>query len=105
MDRNQKLACYRFWKIGTPNRVRTCDLLIKSQLLYQLSYGRAEVVHLVEALSQVNGVLPLSVIAWYNKAQVQSEGMIYDTVFEPSNLHVRSGLGLRLNAFGAANGQ
>ncbi len=24
---------------GVPNRVRTCDLLIKSQLLYQLSYG------------------------------------------------------------------
>ena len=27
------------WKFGVPNRVRTCDLLIKSQLLYQLSYG------------------------------------------------------------------
>ena len=31
-------------KNGTPNRIRTCDLLIKSQLLYQLSYGRAEPV-------------------------------------------------------------
>ena len=27
---------------GVPSRVRTCDLLIKSQLLYQLSYGHAE---------------------------------------------------------------
>ena len=26
---------------GEPDRVRTCDLLIKSQLLYQLSYGPA----------------------------------------------------------------
>ena len=26
-------------KIGEPDRFRTCDLLIKSQLLYQLSYG------------------------------------------------------------------
>ena len=24
---------------GRPDRIRTCDLLIKSQLLYQLSYG------------------------------------------------------------------
>ena len=24
---------------GEPNRIRTCDPLIKSQLLYQLSYG------------------------------------------------------------------
>ena len=27
--------------IGEPDRIRTCDLLIKSQLLYQLSYGPA----------------------------------------------------------------
>jgi hypothetical protein len=26
-------------KAGEPSRIRTCDLLIKSQLLYQLSYG------------------------------------------------------------------
>lgn len=26
-------------KSGEPNRIRTCDPLIKSQLLYQLSYG------------------------------------------------------------------
>ena len=26
-------------KIGEPDRIRTCDPLIKSQLLYQLSYG------------------------------------------------------------------
>jgi hypothetical protein len=26
--------------IGAPNRTRTCDPLIKSQLLYQLSYRR-----------------------------------------------------------------
>ena len=26
---------------GEPDRIRTCDLLIKSQLLYQLSYGPA----------------------------------------------------------------
>ncbi len=26
-------------KYGEPNRIRTCDPLIKSQLLYQLSYG------------------------------------------------------------------
>ena len=25
--------------IGEPDRIRTCDPLIKSQLLYQLSYG------------------------------------------------------------------
>ena len=30
-------------KNGTPNRIRTYDLLIKSQLLYQLSYGRIRV--------------------------------------------------------------
>ena len=27
------------WKGGEPDRDRTCDPLIKSQLLYQLSYG------------------------------------------------------------------
>ena len=32
---------------GTPNRIRTCDLLIKSQLLYQLSYGRIRTRHIV----------------------------------------------------------
>ena len=26
-------------KVGEPDRIRTCDPLIKSQLLYQLSYG------------------------------------------------------------------
>ena len=26
-------------EIGEPDRIRTCDPLIKSQLLYQLSYG------------------------------------------------------------------
>ncbi len=30
---------HRPFGIGEPDRVRTCDLLIKSQLLYQLSYG------------------------------------------------------------------
>ena len=25
--------------VGEPDRIRTCDPLIKSQLLYQLSYG------------------------------------------------------------------
>ena len=28
-------------KYGEPDRIRTCDPLIKSQLLYQLSYGPA----------------------------------------------------------------
>ena len=34
-------TCYRLskGKGGEPNRIRTCDPLIKSQLLYQLSYG------------------------------------------------------------------
>lgn len=36
-------ACVRFYFltycIGTPGRDRTCDILIKSQELYQLSYG------------------------------------------------------------------
>lgn len=39
---------------GTPNRIRTCDLLIKSQLLYQLSYGRIRTAHIVECLPGVN---------------------------------------------------
>jgi len=30
---------------GTPSRIRTYDQLIKSQLLYQLSYGRIRKVH------------------------------------------------------------
>ena len=38
------IALYSLDFFGTPNRIRTCDLLIKSQLLYQLSYGRAEPV-------------------------------------------------------------
>ena len=29
----------QIWDSGGPDRIRTCDLLIKSQLLYQLSYG------------------------------------------------------------------
>ena len=29
------------WLIGTPTRARTVDTLIKSQVLYQLSYGCA----------------------------------------------------------------
>ena len=39
---------------GVPCRVRTCDLLIKSQLLYQLSYGHAEAAHLEKGLRRVN---------------------------------------------------
>ena len=31
----------QFGEFGGPDRIRTCDLLIKSQLLYQLSYGPA----------------------------------------------------------------
>ncbi len=27
------------FKSGEPDRIRTCDPLIKSQMLYQLSYG------------------------------------------------------------------
>ncbi len=30
---------------GEPNRIRTCDPLIKSQLLYQLSYGPTQKSH------------------------------------------------------------
>lgn len=38
-------------KSGEPNRIRTCDPLIKSQLLYQLSYGP-------------NGGLPMGGSGW-----------------------------------------
>ncbi len=38
---NGQLACYLTDRkfSGEPDRIRTCDPLIKSQLLYQLSYG------------------------------------------------------------------
>ncbi len=37
---NGQLACHLTRKFsGEPDRIRTCDPLIKSQLLYQLSYG------------------------------------------------------------------
>ena len=38
---NGQLACHLTIReySGEPNRIRTCDPLIKSQLLYQLSYG------------------------------------------------------------------
>ena len=43
-----------YFSNGEPDRIRTCDKLIKSQLLYQLSYGpltsrRAEHRHLVHS--------------------------------------------------------
>jgi len=38
----EKIIIARF--LGVPNRIRTCDLLIKSQLLYRLSYGHDRTV-------------------------------------------------------------
>ena len=51
-------ALFILKKNGTPNRIRTCDLLIKSQLLYRLSYGRAEARFLVDCARQVNALQP-----------------------------------------------
>lgn len=35
------MSCCNGRYSGEPDRIRTCDPLIKSQLLYQLSYGPA----------------------------------------------------------------
>ena len=58
--------------VGEPDRIRTCDLLIKSQLLYQLSYGPTRIDsggcidppisgRLVSMHSEVNVSAPLSI--------------------------------------------
>jgi hypothetical protein len=38
----------RFNFTGLPDRIRTCDPLIKSQLLYQLSYGEVYKIRLAK---------------------------------------------------------
>ena len=38
-QKNQAANALGFLSNGEPDRIRTCDPLIKSQLLYQLSYG------------------------------------------------------------------
>jgi hypothetical protein len=39
-QRTKKKLTFSQFFLCAPNRVRTCDLLLKRELLYQLSYGR-----------------------------------------------------------------
>ena len=49
-------------KICTPGRIRTCDLLIRSPLLYPLSYGRTLVNYIT--LSHIYCKLADTVTFW-----------------------------------------
>ena len=66
------MSFFRHLCAGEPDRIRTCDLLIKSQLLYQLSYGPTRIGsgrcidppisgRLVSMHSEVNVSAPLSI--------------------------------------------
>lgn len=45
---------------STPSRARTCDRLLKRQLLYQLSYGRIIIIFLVAGV----GIEPTTLALW-----------------------------------------
>ena len=52
----KKFECFQ-WSIGTPDWDRTSDNLIKSQVLYQLSYGRIAGQNLCRRQHGINGNL------------------------------------------------
>ncbi len=72
-------GCGRKFDAGEPDRIRTCDLLIKSQLLYQLSYGPTRIGADRHVVPPISGRL----VAMRLKVNVLYRFSIYATVRGP----------------------